>query len=516
MGQGALLAAAALIARPVPSVLLGLLASAGSARAAPQGPAYRDSWGYLHLEARRAEVLRELAGRDAATEDAVAQLLRAPTEGLPFRPVARALARLRGVAGDPAFELRTTIGVFVLPEVVDPDGANEVCRAANVSVSLPFALALPGALTFAVTVRAADDDVVWSGTIERDVDEHALRNAKASAQVPCAELADGAYRVECTTLVDGVPPRASDPRCVWTFHVLRGYQARAEAALAAARARADLPGGPAAWLGGAAAAVQRAYGGEPWAVVSDGVRELERLERVLANLEAGRAVGDGLPGDAALAVQAGTGPPLHCVLRRAAGVRATGPRPLVVIAAATPAYDVELARPLAPPTRDPRWLAHQLNGFGELAGWHVAFVESPGVGRDYGPSLREALPRLAELAGEVAGKPVLVCEREAAAVVGLQLAQFAPLLRALVLVGGGTIAGPALLAHGALPIRVAAARGSGEESLQRLVDFAAQKRADGSWSGDLAWLSPRRPPWTCALPLLAPELDAFVRRCFAD
>ncbi len=508
MGQGALLAVAAALTR---GVRLAAVVVALATAVTAQGPAYRERWSYLHLEARRVEVQRELAGRDVAAHDRVAELLCEPHQGVPFRPLANALAYLRGVEPDDAWLLRCTIAMFVLPEVSDPDAANAICRAAHVSVLLPYTVPLPGPLAFAISVRDAHGDVVWSHELA-DVDARDLRLGQPSVEVPSASLADGAYRVRCETRIGGAGPRPGDPQCEWTFHVLRGYQARAERAMATAREVAGtLPPADHAWLGGATAAVQRAFTGEPWAVASDAVRDLERLERVLANVDAERAIDDGLGGDAMLALPVPGGAPLRCTLRPARGAAA---QPLVVFAGAAPAFDPGLDRPVAPSSRDPAWLAHELAGFGD-GRWHVAFLESPGVGRDYAPALRGALELLPRITGAGDAKPLLVVEREAATIVALRLAEFRQLVCGLVLVGGGGIPGPALLANGDLPVRVAAARGAGEEPLQRVIDFVALQQQRGTWHGDVAWLSPRRPPWTAAVPLLARELEAFARECFA-
>lgn len=499
MGEGKLLA----VARPLTIAAL-LLATAGA-----QGVAYRERWGYLQLEARRAEVWDALAGCDAATQARVAGLFCEPDGGVPFLPVAKALASLRGVEADPAFVLRTAVSAFVLPEVCDPEGANEGCRTTNVSLFVPFAIAHPAPVTFAVEVTDLAGKVVWSTTIERDTGERDVRQGRPTASVPCAQLGDGAWQVVVRTLLDGKPPREHDPIVRWTFHVLRGYQARAEAAMRGAQdVEPKLSPVARAWLLGARAEVHRAYTGETFAVASDAVHDLERLERILANVQAEHAVEDGVAGDGLLGLPVAGGPPLAAVLRRAA---ASGPRPMVVVIAGSPAFDNTGNRPTAPATRDPRWLAHEFAGFDVARRWHVVHLESPGLGRDYSVQLRAALPLLAQVVGGIEGKPLLVCEREAAAIVGLRIAEYRDLVRGFVGVGGGAMAGPALLTLGGLPVRLAAVRGYGEESLQRVIDFVALQQGKAEWRGDVAWLAPERPAWPLALPALAAPLEAFAR-----
>jgi hypothetical protein len=519
MGEGNLLAAA----RALTALLLGLAAGA-------QSIVYRERWNHLHLEARRAEVWAALAGVDRAAHDRiadrVASLFAEHDAGMPFAPVALALAELRGVAADDDFVLRAAIGAIVLPEVIDPDAGNEACRAANVTVELSFAVAWPPpapavpagpgevavetfAVTFDVAVENAAHEIVWTGGIER-ASERDVRMAQAGVQVPCANLPDGAYRARVRTRIRGAAPRAHDPDVAWTFHVLRGYQKRAETAMGqAARLDAATAAADRAIVLGACAEVHRAYTGESFAVASDGVRDLERLERALANVAEKRAADDGLAGDACLALPVTGEPPLRCVLRRAG----EGRHPLVVFAGGSPAYDAFGDRPAAPATRDPRWLAHELAGFGSEAHWHVAFLESPGVGRDYARDLREVLPQLAQLAGSD-GLPLLVCEREAASIVGLGIGSLRALVRGVVCVGGGAMAPAALQANGPLPVRFAAPRGGAEDGLARVLDYVEARKKAGDWHGDVAWLSPARPAWPFALAAFAPDIAAFAQTVF--
>jgi len=283
--------------------------------------------------------------------------------------------------------------------------------------------------------------------------------------------------------------------------------------MADARGLGDgVPARERAVLLGALGEVHRAYNGEAFAVASDAVRDLERLERVVANLVAKGGVTDGLDGDLRLALPVAGGPPLGVVLRRAKG---PGARPLVVVVAGTPAFDPSGLRPSSPSTRDPGWTADELAGFGRADDWHVACVESPGLGRDFAPALQEALPLLVELTAAAGGKPLLVAEREAASIVGLRIGAFRDLVAGVVLVGGGAMAGPALVANGALPVRYVAVRGVPDESLVRVLDFVARQQGKPEWRGDVAWLTTARPAWCCALPATTVPLAAFARQCFA-
>ena len=250
-----------------------LLAILGCAELLAQGPAYREHWTFLHLEHRRLQLLRELAGCDADELKQVAALSAAPDQGLPFRPVAAGLAARRGVELDDALLLRAMISVFVLPEVVDPDGSNSNCRRANLTVFLPYSIELPGEVTFDVAVIDAGNQVVWQQRLSADTDSKGLRMARPRVSVPVAELADGAYRVTVKTVIDGQPPRAHDPKLEWTVHVQRGYQQRAETAMQTALdVREQLPPLQRALLDGLRERVARAYRGEAFAGTSDAVR----------------------------------------------------------------------------------------------------------------------------------------------------------------------------------------------------------------------------------------------------
>lgn len=484
-----------------------------------QGPAYREHWGYLHLEHRRAEVLRELAGRDAADLAAVAALCASPDAGVPFRPVAAALAHLRGVSLDGAFLLRASVGVYVLPEVVDPAASIPECRDVNLSVFLPFTLPSPGAIAFDVVVRRAGGDELLRERLTRDTGIDDLRMARPKVTVPCAQLADGSYEVEVGTWIDGEAPRPRDPRLGWSFHVLRGYQQRSEAAVAAARAARDGLGAlPRALLDGMVVAVARAYGGEAFAVRSDAVAELERLERAVDNIREGRPLFDGIPGPVRTALPASGGALLPCVLRDLPGDAqggAVAESPLLVFVSGAPAYDAGARRPIAPAAREAPWLAAELGEFGRARGWRIACLDSAGGGRPFGKDLLAALGALRELLPSGARKPVLVCDREAAGIVALSAGAFAPHIAGLVLIGGGALPGSAIEALGALPVRwVRLAHYPGTAGVDRTLAFVAERAAGADTPPDLRRLHDRELPWPFGVALSLPEIEAFAGECF--
>jgi hypothetical protein len=500
MGQGALLPAAGLI-----------VAAAFAADAAAQGMATRESWNYLHLEARRAEVRRELAGRDAEAAAAVAALFAKPMDGDPYAPVAQALAHLRGVPCDAAFRLRTAIGAFVLPEVCDPEASNEVCRDVHVSPFLGHALPFPAPVAFDVEVCDAKGAVAWTGAIREHTEARDVRMARSTTAVPGAGLADGAYTVTVRTRIGDREPAAADPCVRWTFHVLRGYQSRAEAALGAMRARAAGDDGDDATLRGLAERVQSAYTGEPFVGASDGVGDLLRLERALANCVASRPAADGLDDDLAVVVPLGGSASLLAVLRRA---RAPGPRPLVVVAAGAPTLDGRADRPALPVVRAPGWAAREWPDFGRGDDWNVAFVASPGGGVDYAAALTAAIPWLVRRCGAAADAVALVAEREAATVASFALVRLRPSIAAACFVDGGALMAPAAAAAADLPLAYVQSAGFGGGAVDRSLDFVAARRARGEPAPRAERLSAPLSAWPFGLSGSSDAIAGFVRRAF--
>lgn len=479
-----------------------------------QGPVYRERWGYLYLEQRRAEVWNALRGRDAAVRAKVAEVLARPTLGSPFDAPAQALALLRGVPADAAFLLRASIAVFPLPEVCDPEANNEVCRNFNVSVFLPFSLELPGKVAFQVEVRDSAGVLRYTHQLTENTELADLRMARAAIEIPGAEFADGSYELRVATLVDEQPPRATDPTLRVPFHVLRGYQERSEAAASKVRElQPRLAPLPRALLGGLAAEVSRAYLGEAFDVASTAVLDLERLEQAIANVVAERHVLHGLTGAIATALP-GQGRDLGCVLQLSPDRHPAGSppaRPLLVFAGGSPTYGIDAVRPAAPTTRGPRWLAAQLRDLPRELPYDVVCLESPGSGREYAADLGLALPALRELWGATAQPLVVVAEREAAAILGLQLSRLQPQFQGLVLLGAGAMPVPALDRIGKLPVRLGLVQGlRSSDGLQRVLDYADRLAASGQLRPDIQRLEGEQPAWLFSLPTYLPAIAQFA------
>ncbi len=498
--------------------LLAAMATAMTSTSAnAQGPVYRERWGYLHLENRRAEVFDALQSRGAADVAKVAEMLAARDAGVPFRPVANALAFLRGVEADQEFLMRAALGLFVLPEVVDADSTFETCRAANFSVCLPFTLPVPGAMTFEMTVRNEAGEKVWSKVLDRDINMTDVRMAQVKASVPAAALPDGTYEVEMRTMFDGKPPREHDPVLRWTFHALRGYQARAEKAMATAVTdRGDYEPLLRAQLDGFATNVSRAFTGEAFAVRSDAVRELELLEACLDNLANKRAPLAGLKGLIPTAMPAGdtaAGSIVQpCMFRAPTDAK---PHPMVVFATGAPAYDMGSRRPMSPGMRESNWLWRELGDFGVEQQWHVVCCDSPGGGRPYAKALLSTIQALPEVLATGGQKPLLVCDREAAAVVALQLAKFRPHISGVVFVGGGAIPARTVEQLAGLPVRMLALAGyPGSRAIERMTIYVDSLRKSGKPVPDISRLHDRAEPWLFGVPRSRQELAAFATQVF--
>jgi hypothetical protein len=220
----------------------------------------------------------------------------------------------------------------------------------------------------------------------------------------------------------------------------------------------------------------------------------------------------GMTGPIATALPGGESGALPCLLRdEPDGAEA---RPLVVFAAATPAYDAGAHRPTAPAARTPAWLVPELGGFAAGRKWRVAFLASPGGGRPYVESLRASLAALEQLLPTGGPKPLLVCDREAAGVVGLGIAKIAPLVCGLVFVGGGAMPEPALDALDGVPVRLVRLAGHpGTAAVDRLLAWLADHAAPGRF--DVRLLHERALPWLFGVALSLPEIEAFAAARFA-
>lgn len=517
--------------RALPQFLLLAIAVVGSLPLSAQGPVYRERWGYMHLERRRAQLFEELEECDVKVRRRVTEIFARPYDGRPFLPVAEALALARGVEADAAFILRTALAVFLLPEIVDPESTNEQCRSLNASLYLPFSVESPGELAFVATVHDGEGEKLFEQVVTKNADINGLRRARPAVIVPGADLPNGTFTLTVRTLVDGVEPTAKDPVLRHRFHVLRGYQKRAEAAMTRTREiHAELPVRERGLLLGITAEVSRAYQGVAFPGESPAWLDLERTERALANLAAGKHVLHGMTGDVPIQLPVGddgdgdpgsNGPPLAALLRIHGGNRfAADPqaereaRPLAVVVAGLPTLDAASVRPSSPPTGLPRSTALALPDLGAEAGdgFDVAFLESPGGGRDYFRALPAALAELRGILGSSDRPVVLIAEREAATVAGLAIARLDEIVDGVLLIGSGGLPGNAIDALDDLTVGYAVLGGypatDAIDSTLRYVELqrkAGKERAVTKVASD-------RPAWPFALAGHRATIARFVAR----
>ena len=476
-----------------------------------QGPLYRERWADLHLLLLRERVLVECGGRDDETVKKVASLLVEGNDSIPFRPASKALAHLRGVACDEAFLVRSTIGAFVLPEVVDPEGQQPACHSLNVTVLLPYLLPMPGGARFNVQVfdgageRCFDEDFGAGASIED------LCLGQVRATVPCGEFADGTYRVRLTTIFDGKGPREHDFVVEHRFFVQRGYQRRAESVQqrfpAVAAALAPLPY---ALLRGLVQEMNRAYAGEAFDGSSDAVADLQRAEAAVSNVAADKFVIAGFTDLLPAALPAGRGEVLPAVLRWPDGdQQPKDRRPLVVVLSAMPAFDPDGRRPSWPEVRSGRWAHRRVGDFGLGTQFPFAWLQSPGGTVEYSKSLPIAIAALHELL-PTDGTTILVAELEAAVAIC-----YAPdvlkLARGLVLVGAGAMTQKQLEAMADVPMLGIPLTGHASAGgLAFTAEVAEQIRRAGGKSGyQLA--TPRPRPWIGGAQCARGEIAQFDR-----
>lgn len=479
-----------------------------------QGPFYRERWADLHLELLRERVVRECAGREESVARTCANLLVTVDDAVPFRPVCEALASLRGVKCDEAFLLRGTMGAYVLPEVVDPTAAKEDCRQLHVTALLPYALPMPGEVRLVVEVFDPAGAKAFSAEFGAGASVEDLRMGYSHVGVPASDLADGAWRVRLSTWIDGKAPRDTDPVVEHAFHVLRGYQKRAESVQQGIlAAEGALPPVERAVLRGMLLEINRAYAGEAFDGASDAVADLQRAERALENLGKEKPLLEGLRSFLPAALPSGGGQPVSAALRWPTAREGAQPRPLVCVLPAAPALDPRGRRPSAPEARTGRWAHFRLGDLGLGDDWPIVWMQSQGAGVRYGNALPTALRAAHELL-PTDGTTIFVTELESSVALCFTDA-ILDSARAVVLCGAGAFSREQLERRASLPILGIPLTGHpSSASLQFTAGVADRIRAEG---GACAFrLTADRPrPWFGGLASARAEAAAFVRESAA-
>jgi hypothetical protein len=407
---------AALSGRLALLVALGLAPLADRAPAQPKRERRTHTW-VMEL---RLQVWEECRSQLEARPELLAQVaaeLASESRGNPLLPLARALARARGVAADAAFELRAGVQCLASPEVVDGERYPHVA----LTMHTPYRLSFEGAVAFRLRVLDDAGEVVWRGDIAHDTAPDDLTRFRATVQVPVAEWPDGAYRVEAELLLDGAGPRAADPRSRARFCVRRGFPAAVQALQrrAAELSRAAAPGALAA-VHGAMAELHGLYAGEPRRGQGTAGADLERARAILDNVAEGREPLAGLRGWADLAVATGAGEAVEVSVRLPAdGADASPPpRPLLLVVPGSPTWDGGWSRPTSPASASPHWLRDALEAFDfdREQRCVLAVMESPGRVRELDGAIAAVVAHLREGFG-AGDELLLVGEREGASAV---------------------------------------------------------------------------------------------------
>lgn len=480
-----------------------------------QGMVERERWSYAGLEALRRTLADECQGADADAHAAVARELVTPTQGNPYGPPLRALARLRGVEADPAFVYRGNLRAFASPEVVDPDGDVEVCRDLNVTFYLPYPVEDPtgegGEVRFQVTVRNEAGDEVWETTVDDKTLVDDLLRYRPVCIVPGASLPDGSYTLTTRAYIDGEAPRRADLVTENHFAVLRGYQERARAIiyedLPAFVEDDELPALSRAIVRGAIMQVARVYTAQAAAGRSRPLVELERAERVVENLRQGRAPLSGLTGRADFAVPTGHEDEIAYVSMMLPG-EDEDPKPLVLFVPGGPAFDHGSARPASPTMTSPGWWTDLLidRGFGQPERqWNWVVMESPGRLYSSLAALQGVVSALSELLEVPDGQVCIVAERQGAWVASHSLNSTEPDVAGLVLmVSGANLPVPKLEARDLHVLGIPAFGPVSSAGLERLGTRSATDR--------LRILDATSRPWPIVLSVSLPEIEAFLDR----
>jgi hypothetical protein len=475
-------------------ILAGALAASAAAQPAEDRRAH--AW----IEDLRLELALACRGQSSAALDAVAAELAADAAaGNPALPLARAFARLRGVAADERFVFRFALQCLATPEICDVGEFEHV----HLTMHLPYALPAPGELAFVLRIIDAAGAEIWRGRIAEPTAVDDLLRWRATTRAPLASVADGAYSVAVDVLIDGEPPRPTDQRPATRFYVRRGFPTRAsELETTLAELTRDAGRGVLERAAGAFEPLRRLY---HWTGEVPGrhgsLEALAHLERVVDNLRARREVWHGLRGWAPAIVPTGPGESAQLEVRLPPE---PGPRPLLLLVPGAPAWAPQWARPVEPRSTHPRWVRRLLEetGFDPQHRFQVAVMESPGCYASGAGALRAVVAWLREAFG-AAPPLVLVGEREGAAAIALALAEQPDLAAGAALIAGGSLARETL-ERTALQ-RLLLVPGAGHPANANLLRIGAL--ADGT-RVRVAALRPQ--PWCLAMALSLDEVLALA------
>lgn len=425
--------------------------------------------------------------------------------GNPLVPLARAIARARGVEPDAAWTARSAVVLFVTPEV--PDGKRFTVE--YLTLHLPFVTELPGRVGARLEVRNQDGETVWRGVLDRNTAVEDLLRYRARVEVPLGDLPDGRYEVEGGLWIDDAGPRRHDPRLGGSFTLLRDFPERA-GRLAKAVERLDslsLDRRDRAMLHAARDAVGRLVWGLPPAGPSRPRRDLEVAERIVANIDARRDPLEGLRGWVDVAVPAGEGEEAQVRLRIPSPQ--AQPRAVALFVPGAPAWDRAWKRPMAPRATHPGWMSHLLGrrAFDAEERLVLAVMESPGRLRDVTTATLAVLDALRDRYG--LQDAVLVGERDGAVAVLAAASRQPRGIAGVVVVCGGALDRGAARALAA--VRLLAIPGTGHPTTANLERMSSAVGEDGA-GPELELLDDRARPWAVALALELERIETWALR----
>lgn len=507
--------------------------------AALQGvlPAQIDRISYRHwawLQQQRRILLADLKDRPQARRAAVALALADCSEQLPLLTIARAIATARGVVADAGFLYRAGLQVYALPEVLEKG------RQLSVTVHAPYSgltgkLPQPKKFRFELKVTNAKGEVVHRDRIAESDQFHELRQFLSVSNMKLTDLPEGRYVVHVDTILDGEPARVTDLPLRVPISILYDYGDRAGAfRLVAANQKllatiSKLAPVPRAVLHGASEYGSRAWFGTPGVSPADAIPDLLRAEHILQNVDAGAFPLRGVGGRVTIALPVPGNRPeekevVFVTLRLpAAGLPAKDSmawqtlagKPLVLVMSAVPSLDHRDRRPSFPNYALPSYLAESLHlvGFDASGEFQLAVVESPGRVPNTRRALEALLRQLPDVFPFDPDRLVLVGDGHGATGMADLALKIPERVRGLVLVNGtGGLATNQLRVLRQHPILIIPGHGKVRpDDLDRFRRYAkyAEKTTELEIRDDRKW------PWCIALPLAAPQIQAFARRALA-
>lgn len=484
-------------------MLLALCVTVGPALAQPKKERMTFSW-VMQL---RHQLWQECRSASPELLEQVAADLTSDSAGNPLLPLARALARVRGVEPDAAFLYRACVQCIATPEVIDLDRFKQV----TLTMHTPYRPPAGTAAGFAWRVEGGPESRALGGRSTPKNGAVDLLRYRTTVDAELSGWPAGAYRASVETEVEtgegGAEQRSTDPVATAEFEVVPGFPQRVlglQQVVDDIRGRMDAA--TMLVVNAALARVQRAYIGEPRRGRTPASEDLREAEAIVRNVAEGRPALDGREGWVTIGVPSGEDEAVMVSVRLPASETET-PRPLLLFVPGAPAWDHRWSRPTSPKSTSPHWLRDVLqdHGLDPEHRWLVAVMESPGRVRMPENAVAAVVSWLRERF-EASAETVLVGEREGAAAVTRALSRDAGLATGIALVCGGSL--DAAAASRLSEAHVLASPGRdhpGNVNLERAVRLLGE-------AGAKVRVTPAKTcPWQIAVPLLLPELEQWLQ-----